>query len=171
MRPRDKHALEDFWEKRIIWLWGTAGTLRRTPTRARDKLGPRESRTKAKLHIPLLAKLLDVHDMGNQAWLKQFVDGFPAIGELAEPGVYKTAKAEPLKLSREKLLGGRNGGTNFTKARKDPSTRKLWEEALQQVVIGWLDGPFEHTDDGCLRKGGQKISADPAFRFAVQQAD
>ena len=56
------------------------------------------------MHIPLLAELVDLREMGSQARLKQCTQGFPMKGGLAEPGVYPTANAEAPELSREELM-------------------------------------------------------------------
>lgn len=52
------------------------------------------------MHIPLLAELVDLREMGSQALLKQCTEGFPMKGGLAEPGVFPTANAEAPELSR-----------------------------------------------------------------------
>ena len=47
-----------------------------------------QSSTRATLHIPLLAELLDEHGMAGRAWRGQFIGGFPILRGLAEPRVY-----------------------------------------------------------------------------------
>ena len=39
------------------------------------------------------------------------------------------------------------------------------------VIKGWLEGPFKYDRDGSLRKGGEAVAENSAFRFGVQQAD
>ena len=43
---------------------------------------------RGKLSPPLLARLLDMLEIGGQSWLPQCTSGFPAVGNLSEPGVY-----------------------------------------------------------------------------------
>ena len=81
--------------------------------------GPQDSGAKARLRIPPLAKILDAYEMGRiygrisaacQARLGQFAEGFPTIGELAEPGVYSAANARSPNHSRdERLVAARDG--------------------------------------------------------------
>ena len=83
---RGEHAILALREKRIGWIRGAAQTLRRRLNYIREKLGPREPKTGAKLDIPLPAKLLSIHGMGGRAWPKQFSERIPLVGDLAEPG-------------------------------------------------------------------------------------
>ena len=82
-----------------------------------------------------------------------------------------TARAEPSKLSLEEFLQEAKGRTTFTKARNEPSVRKLWEVAVREVIRGWLAGPFRYTVGGCPLTRGRKSRVDPAFCFGVRQAD
>ena len=111
------------------------------------------------LHIPLLAKLLDIYEMGGQARLNHFTEGFPTIGVLAEPGVYPAANAEA-------AMGGAKTRAAFPE-RNDPKNAGILEEALRK---GRLEGPFKYDSDGSLRKGGGAFAVNPALRFGVQQA-
>lgn len=79
-------------------------------------------------------------------------EGFPTIGEIAEPGICPTAIAEAPKPSREEITGGAKDRVVSSKTGKGQSTRDLWEEAAQQVTKEWLQGPSRYNIDGRLHK-------------------
>ena len=94
----------------------------------------------------MVARPLDMRDVGGRAWLKQFVGGVPMIGELVGRRVYPTATFLPSKLSQEEPLEGAEGRTNFAKGRKGPSVRKLWEEARHRSIQRVCSRPVQvHT--------------------------
>ena len=114
-----------FWEKRLRWVRKTAKAPEPELDHIRVRLAPKEFKTKAKLHIPLLAKLLDMHGMGGRGRLKQFTEGSPVIGELAETGVYLPAKLGAPKHPRGELIEGAKDGAAFPEARKDQTASDL----------------------------------------------
>ena len=89
------------------------------------------------------------------------------IGEPAEQEVYPRAQAEAPNISRAELLEAAKDRAKFGSARRDPSARKPWGKALQQVKA-WPEGPYKNTCGGILEKEGRKLCVGPAFRFRVQ---
>ena len=75
-----------------------------------QKLGSLQKKRKGlipkqgELRIPLVEEPLKVRHAGGAAWRDQFIDGFPMIGEPAEPGVHPISSQKvPEPISREKL--------------------------------------------------------------------
>ena len=96
--------------------------------------------------------------------MAQTVCGWPSDDRRAcRTGLYLTPKAELSEPSREGLLEAAKGSTNSGEVHRDLATRKPREEAPQQVVKGWLEGPFKYTSNGLLAKEGRKLSVNPLF--------
>ena len=55
------------------------------------------------------------------------------------------------------------------KGQKDE--RALRAEALAHVAKGWLEGPYQFNEEGSLVTAGGPQSANPSFRFGVQQGE
>ena len=154
------------WNERIDWLRATVKNPQQALDRIREQLGPKESTTEAGLHFRLFAKLLDLREIGCQAPSSRFTEGFPTIGELAEPSVYPTAHVEAPELSRGEPMEEAKDSAAPAKG-NDPQNRELWVEALRQVTRGRSEVPFECKSDGRLKHGEEAIAFNSSFRFRL----
>ena len=115
----------------------------------RKNLGLGQGEARSRLHIPLLKELLKIDDMGGATWCDQFADGFPTLGELAEPGAYPLSSLKmPGPISGEKLF--QSGASRFEPARggTEANSPRLWKEAQVQVAQGWQRGPRKFNPHG-----------------------
>ena len=67
-------------------------------------LSPEHCDNQARLHVPLLKELSKLRDSGGSTWRDQFINGFPMLGVLAEPGVFPfLSKKAPKPIFREQI--------------------------------------------------------------------
>ena len=126
---------------------------------------PRSVRAVALLH------LMKCFGLGGDRWMRQFVFGFPIIGEIEQTGVFPrdAAKRPPPPIGE--IWSGNS--TRFqTRARASGALNAsvLWTEAMAQVDKGWLGPPLPIDQTGNVAnwtKGKTVI----AFRFGVDQMD
>ena len=95
---RGERSMMAFWMRRIAWPKGGAEELRSELFEIRNRLGPVRIGSISRFHMPPLANFLERCEMGGQAWIKQFAEGVPMIGDLAKPGVYPASAVEEPKL-------------------------------------------------------------------------
>ena len=103
--------------------------------------------------------------------LSQFIYGFPMIGRLSQKFVYcetnndlgQLKNADGIFAGSEGRLRGR-----FSHSATEASS-EIWDEALEQRDLGWLDGPRMFNNDGSLL-GKESSATNVAFRFAALQA-
>ena len=102
--------------------------------------------------------------------MKQFIFGFPLVGELSQCGVYPPPRKDisppigraELLQGTEELFSSRACKSGFKNG------QALWDEALTQHQEGWLTAPFKLSSEGSpftLSSPGLNI----AFRFGVAQ--
>ena len=108
--------------------------------------------------------------MRRQDWAERFAEYFPVIGIISAPGVYPEQPCADPELPPHQLL---TNAKYRIKARMSavthPREGQLWEDALNQVDEGWLNGPFPFDENGKLMAGNGPQLVNPAFRFGAQQ--
>ena len=118
-----------------------------------------------------LAFLLKTFDLGGERWIKQFTYGFSITGNLSQEGAYprdtSCAPAQPL---RDIWKGSDERFTARAKASGHLHAEALWKEALEQVMMGWLDEHVPIDLRGNVATFANK-QVNIAFRFGVDQAD
>ena len=93
-------------------------------------LSPEHCDNQARLHVPLLKELSKLRDSGGSTWRDQFINGFPMIGELAEPGVWPLSSQKvPGRISREKLFESPASRLEPGRGATDVNTSKLRRKA------------------------------------------
>ena len=171
MANKSSEEMLEFWQTTVGVLAERAYVLMPQLVQMRNELKEEELATRARLHLPLLAELLEQEGMGGEDWLAQFCEGFPMIGTVGEPGVYPANSHTPKPISREELFRTAKDRWKPGKKPDEAHRAKLWEEAMTQTEKGWLSGPHRYSKKGRLRVGQQKMSVNPAYRFGVQQAE
>ena len=165
-------TIKAFWESRIEQLKKKAFNCRRATEKWKKSLTNEQKTVQGKINLPLLAHMLNELGMGGQVWVRQFTEGFPVIGEISEPGVYPEQQCADPELKPHQLL---TNAKYRLKARMksvtDPHEGKLWDDAVEQVEKGWLDGPFPFDEEGKMITGEGPQLVNPAFRFGVQQGE
>ena len=89
---------------------------------------------------------------GGRDWVSQFIYGFPLIGHLSQNGVYDaTNNPLPRAPSIESLF--RIAEHRHREGSVRPATieaETIWEDALVQRDLGWVDGLFDLAASGRL---------------------
>ena len=127
--------------------------------------------TGAGLRVPLLEDLTSACDMGGEIRRKQVIRGFPALGGLAESGIYPVSSEVAAPISREQLSSAAKRWVEFLRRGPDSITPKLRNEARVRLAKGWLRGPFKHNSEGYPVFDGGLTAVGPAFCFGAQQSD
>ena len=166
---RGSAGIRAFWLKQLARIQQRARELMPFLHQLRAAVEPSKEGSRARIHVPLLKELLEENGMGGSEWCDQFVSGFPILGELGEPGVYPPSSHPPSYISREELFQGAKDRFLSKNRSPDPNADKLWLEALEQAKKNWLHGPHPFNNDGELMVEGTPVTANPAFRFGVQQ--
>ena len=124
-----------------------------------------------KLQTVALAFLLRTFDLGGGNWIKQFTFGFPIIGDLSQEGVYpRDTSCKPALPIQDIWLGSQERFALRAKSSGYLHSQALWDEALEQVKLGWLDAPVPIDTSGNVATF-EKDRVNIAFRFGVDQAD
>ena len=120
--------------------------------------------------VSLLALSLNFN-LGGRDWAEQFTYGFPLVGDLSQDGVYPRDTSlkpspDPVHIwerSQERLsLRAKTSGAIHA--------NELWNEAMGQIKLGWLDNPLriDHAGNVATYEKGTTIVE---FRFGADQAD
>ena len=124
-----------------------------------------------KLQTVAIAFLLGNFDLGGEKWIKQFTYGFPIIGNLSQEGVYpRDPSCSPPQPIRDIWTGAEERFTTRSQASGHLHAETLWNEAMDQVKLGWLGEPVPIDRKGNVATFGDK-RVNVAFRFGVDQAD
>ena len=126
-------------------------------------------------YIPSLRTVALLHlmrnfDLGGDHWVRQFVFGFPIVGEVEQTGVFpRDTKLTPPPVLTNIWTG--NSARFQTRARASGHLRAqfLWDEAIDQVSKGWLSKPVPIDPFGNVMTQPTGASV-IAFRFGVEQA-
>ena len=125
-----------------------------------------------KIHIALLAHLLDYTGMSGPKWILQFVVGFPLSGCLHQSRTFATDDDSPFTFVDPDTLFASSPHRLKTRSPRAVSrhAEQLWAEALKQVDEGWLTppGPLGANSHFLDRPRGE---CNIAFRFGVEQTD
>ena len=102
---------------------------------------------------------------GGQEWVKQFTNGFRVVGLFAELVVYPIQNRADPEVGPPSLMTNLKWRAQAKRAAvTDPNDGAPWEDALDQVDRGWLQGPFPFDEDGSLVTGEGPQLAKPASR-------
>ena len=125
-----------------------------------------------KVHIALLAHLLDYTGMGGSKWILQFVVGFPLIGCLYQTRTFPTDDDAPFTFVDPDTLFASSPHRFKARAPRAVSrhAEQLWAEALKQVDEGWLTPPEPLGDNGHFLDHPRE-ECNIAFRLGVEQID
>ena len=126
---------------------------------------------KVSIRTVALIDLLRKYDLGGERWARQFIYGFPIIGNIEQTGVYprepKVTHPPDINqiwehnMTRFQLRARASGALNAD---------FLWKEAMTQVEKGWLGPPLPIDQDGNVRTYANN-GAVIAFRFGIDQQD
>ena len=101
--------------------------------------------------------------------LQQFPTGFAKVGSLAKPGSYPIMPRADAELPPKQFsISSKWRNTAGRAAASNPHEGALGEDALGQVDIGWLDGPFPFGLEGRLITARRPRRVNPAFRYGSQ---
>ena len=118
----------------------------------------------------VLEPLLSAQGMGGSRWLRQFVFGFPIIGQLDQEGVFpQSTKELPTPITTESLFNG--AASRFADRTSRSVSRdfaNLQKESTVQAKSGRLDNPELATDHGRIARAPAD-AIDLALRFCVHQ--
>ena len=166
-----KLTAQSFWQgqlSRVKQIVTEAGGTQELWEAAIPTIGnarPPSLRTVALLH------LMKSFDLGGDKWIKQFVFGFPIVGEIEQTGV---SPMDDSQRPPPEVTGIWNGNSQrFQTRAKNSGTlnaQMLWGEAMTQVDKGWLGVPAPLDLMGRTRLHDEP---DPvvAFRFGVDLID
>ena len=133
----------------------------------------RATRVYGRANLPSLARMMNEVGGGgvrsgrcnsptvSEQWLRWPNRDFPRPEICADP------ESTPNRFRRIPNGGSELDGAAVT----DPREGASRGDTLDQVDKGWLGGPFLFDEDGRLVTGEGPQSADPAFRFGLQQDD
>ena len=154
-------------------------------TRRRLAEHPDEEKTvQGKLNLPLLSRVFNGLGMGRGGGrsgyenyrmvargCQRFLTGFPIVGSGAVAWL-PVKKCAELELAPRQLLPNAKWGNKVRAgAATSPHGGTHWEEALDYVVEGCLDGAFPFGEDGRLIAGQAPQMVNPAFRFGLQEGE
>ena len=121
------------------------------------------------LRTVVLLHLMKAFDLGGDRRVKQFILGFPIVGECEQPGVFPRNHSKPPPKEID-LIWKQNSERSQLRARASGAlnAQHLWDEALGQVTNGWLHPP---APLGALGhpEGDPAKEVVIAFRFVVKQ--
>ena len=102
---------------------------------------------------------------------RQAIEGFPALGHVAAPGIYPASLNTQKPTSRRELFRGAESRAKFDKKQPSGHSSQLWADAAAQVGKGGRGGPFLCMANGKLSVNGRQVGANPGSRFGVPLAD
>ena len=126
-----------FWDKRIFLLEKLVLASTETEARWAAQIPPAIRPADGEIKVTAMLPLMKQANMGGQRWMKQFISGFPLVGELIQLGVYPPSRkevsppigrsellrgTEELFSSRARKSGFKNGQALW--AKPSPSTRR-----------------------------------------------
>ena len=76
-----------FWKGKVVKHESEARHPLLELREIRKSRSSEQREAQAKLHIPLFKDLLKLRDMGGAMWRNQFINGFPMLRVIADPGV------------------------------------------------------------------------------------
>ena len=124
------------------------------------------------VNIALLSALIDMLGLGSNAWVAQFVHGFPITGFLSQAGVFPKRVDTRLEVDDPSYLFT-TATTRFAKRSSQRSSahqQLMWGETMQEVQRGWFSNPPMLNRSGRLTDSpGEFIN--PAFRFPIAQPE
>ena len=159
-RPIDMVTAE--WQATIDRVRLRALQLKPLANAVRSLAPPELYPVAAKVHLPLLAELMEETKIPGSSWLKGFIFGFPIVGDAGLPGVYPAADAQPPPIDPN-AIGNATPERLAQRTRGGPQAhaKELWDQAILESSKGWLQGPL---DLEALPEGSAL-----AFRFGISQ--
>ena len=140
--------LRVFWKKQVADLRLKAAQCWEETEKWRRSQSDTQTAVQGGLNLPLLAHMMYLLKMGGQGWAPQSPNGLPIVGTPAEPGVYPLRATAGPEVSPKQLL---TNSKWIIKPRRaavtDLREGAPWEDALNQVEIGWLAGPFPYDEE------------------------
>ena len=160
-----------FWGMQILLLEKLVLASTETESRWSAQIPPAIRPAAGKVKVKAMLSLMKQANLGGQRWVKQFIFGFPLVGELSQRDVYPPSRKEvltPIGLPEllqgaEELFSSRACKSGFKNG------QALWGEALAQHSAGWLTAPFQLSSEGSpFTLTSSEVNI--AFRFGVAQA-
>ena len=171
IRGAETNDVADFWTKQLMMVRKVVDDAKTIQQQWEDQIPNKEDRRPPSLRTVALLHLMKNFDLGGDRWIRQFVFGFPIIGELEQTGVYPR---DDSKKGPDPIDGiWKDNLKRFqTRARASGvlNAQLLWNEAMTQVDKGWLAAPLPVDPKGNVatyNKGEVVV----AFRFGVDQLD
>ena len=105
------------------------------------------------IDVPLWSYLIRSFGITDHRWMSQFVYGFPIIGKLSQNRLFATSsKIDVASCTVDKPRSLFRAAQERFRQREMPmkiaSSKKLWEEDMSQVQLGWLGPPEKLADQG-----------------------
>ena len=172
IRDSTPEVLLPFWEGQLAKLRSLVADCSPSQVIWDEQIHKAIAPAAGKLKTVALAQLFRHYGLGGQRWLCQFAKGFPITGELSQKSDFPISKKDaPTPIQRREVF--RTAEARFReRATKSgmKDAQPLWNEAAQQVRLGWLTPPVPLQADG--RPAELKLKRyNIAFRFSVDQAD
>ena len=116
-----------------------------------------------------LAAIMEFCGIKGSKWLLQFDHGFPIVGTLSQKFAFPlTSDKLPAQLPLKEVWASVSSRFIRRSKKPPPQAESLWEEATQQVRMGWMDPPKLLSDQDSAVESPE-IPLNLAFRFAVAQ--
>ena len=100
----------------------------------RNSLSEAQKQGRGRVNLPVLARALEKLGTGGQVGVQHFANGFPAVGNMGEPGVHpvdKSRKQPGLEPEQVFVNAGSRNGARMSGAR-DPDAVQLRGEVMGQ---------------------------------------
>ena len=161
-----------FWESQLAAFQELAAQTRPLSNKWYAGVHPDIRGATGTIDIALFSAFIQSLGLGSNAWIAQFVHGFPITGYLSQSGVFPL-RVDPLPVMIEPEALFRTASERFAKRAKQrgcPHQQTVWDETIREMNRGWFSPPRKLNDSGrFLDKPGELVN--PAFRFPIRQPD
>ena len=171
IRETDEKLITSFWKHQISMLKKMADSFQHSTEEWYHCVPPQLKNLPSRLHLVLIAHILQFLGRGGTRRLQQYIFGPPLIGRVAYPGVFPEKEPEITSPIPEADI--RKGASERFASRakhRVPLTDELWKEALDQVKAGRLDTRRQLKYKGDFADE-PRYKLNVAFIFAVRQSE
>ena len=167
----DANEVTDFWLEQLAVVRGIVRDAAPIQKQWEDAIPSAGTAKPPTLRTVALLHLMKTFGLGGDRWIRQFIFGFPIVGEIEQTGVFPRddAKHPPPDLNGI-WEGNMTRFTTRARASGVLNAQFLWDEAMTQVEKGWLAQPLPIDPLGNVATYSNN-GAVIAFRFGVDQLD
>ena len=164
----EEKLITSFWKLQISMLRRTDESYQHSTEEWYSFTPPQLGNLSSKMHLVLVAHILQLLGCGGASWMQQYISGAPMVGRISYPDVFP--EKEPKVTNPIQVADIRMGAADRFASRakhRGPFADELRKEALGQVKAGWPDTHRQLNYAGNFADE-PRYQMGAAFRFAFQ---